>query len=432
MLKKNRVREELLYFVWMLQYFSKQAVAIEDGQVLTVVHPGIRNAHSGPDFANARIQLAEMEWVGSVEIHLNASDWNAHGHQRDPAYNGVILHVVWHADRVVYRQDGTPMPTLVLENRVAPAVIDNYRQLVFHAPDQQDIACAPLVPKVSEIQKLTMLDKAAALRLERKSQEILERLNKNRGDWSVTAYQTLLQSFGFSVNQAPFEQLSRAVPPSLLVKYQHDFSSVAALLLGQAGLLENEEYPKQWQETYEFLRAKHQLADSALARSQWRFFRTRPANFPTVRIVQLAAILVGYRSGLAPLFEPESITQQCALIMETQRRLPEFIPEIGKESIHKILINAVIPYQFAYGGFFKDQSRRDHALSLLQALPPENNRLVNKYRNYGFLLTSALDSQAVLELHQSFCKPKRCLSCTIGTSIVKTEDLIVTSATPVS
>lgn len=416
-----------MYFVWMLQYFNKQAITTEEGQTITIIHPGVRNAHSGPDFANGRIKLEEMEWVGSVEIHLNASDWNAHGHQRDPAYNGVILHVVWHADRVVYRQDGTSMPTLVLENRVAPAVIDNYRQLVFHAPDQQDIACAPLLPGVDEIQKLTMLDKSAALRLERKSQEILERLDKNQGDWSATAYQTLFQSFGFRVNQGPFEQLSRVIPPSLLAKYQHDFTSIVALLLGQAGLLEGEEWPNQWRETYDFLRTKHQLEGSALARSQWRFFRTRPANFPTVRIVQLAAILVGYRNGLAPLFEPESVPKHCALIKNTQKTLPEFTPAMGQESIHKILINAVIPYQFAYGSFFKDQLRKDHALTLLQALPAENNRLVSKYRSYGYPLASALDTQAVLELHHSFCKPKRCLSCAIGGSIVKTDDLFVTS-----
>lgn len=421
------MREELLYFVWILQHFDKQAITTEDGRALTVINTGVRNAHSGPDFASARIKLAEMDWVGSVEIHLNASDWNIHGHQRDPAYNGVILHVVWHNDQVVYRQDGTPMPTLVLENRVAPAVIESYRQLVFQAPDQQDIACVSHLSEVSQVQKLTMLDKTVALRLERKAQEILDRLEKNRGDWSATAYQTLFQSFGFRVNQAPFEQLSRAVPLSLLTKYQHDFSSVVALLLGQADLLENEEWPDQWHETYEFLKTKHQIEGSALARSQWRFFRTRPANFPTVRIVQLAAILVTYRSRLAPLFEPGSVPDFYSLVKETQQILPEFTPAIGQESIHKILINAVIPYQFAYGNFYREQLRKDHALTLLQALSAENNHLVSKYRKYGFPITSALDTQAVLELHQSFCKPKRCLSCAIGVSIVKTNHLSVAS-----
>ncbi|MGB3851264.1 MAG: DUF2851 family protein [Tunicatimonas sp.] len=421
------MREELLYFIWTLQYFSKQALTTEDGHTVTIVHPGVRNLYSGPDFADARVRLAEIAWGGAVEIHLNASDWNAHGHQHDPAYNNVILHVVWHADQVVHRQDGTPMPTLVLENRVAPSIIDNYRQLVFHAPEQQDIACAPLLPNVDELQKLTMLDKTAVLRLERKSQEILERVDKNRGDWLVTAYQALFQSFGFRVNQAPFEQLSRVAPPLLVAKYQSDFTSVAALLLGQAGLLEGEDWPDAWINAYEFLRVKHQLNKNALARSQWRFFRTRPANFPTVRIVQLAAVLVGFHQNLLALFESESAAEQCALVKQTQRVLPESVPPIGKESIHKILINAVVPYQFAYGSYFREQSRKDQALTLLQSLPAENNSLVKKYRGYGYPISSALDTQAVLELHHSFCKPKQCLLCAIGSSIIKTDNLFVTS-----
>ena len=425
--EKNHVREELLYFVWMLQYFDKRALCTEDGHLVTIVGPGVRNAHSGPDFANARIKISEMEWVGSVEIHLNASDWNVHGHQTDPAYNGVVLHVVWHADQVVYRQDGSAMPTLVLQNRVSSSVIDKYRHLVFHTPDQHDIPCSSLLPKVDEIKKLAMLDKAATLRLGRKSQEIRQRLDKNQGDWSATAYQTLFQSFGFRVNQAPFEQLSRAVPPALLAKYRHDFPSVVALLLGQAGLIEDERWPREWHETYEFLRAKHQLMGSALTRSQWRFFRTRPANFPTVRVVQLAAVLTGTPPGLGWLFEPESVQKHQTLIRDTQQQLPEFAPPLGRDSIRKIMINAVIPYQFAYGNFFGQQAVKDHALSLLQALPAEENHLVRKYRSYGYSLSSALDTQAVLELHRSFCKPKRCLSCTIGGSIVKPSNSFVTS-----
>jgi hypothetical protein len=319
------------------------------------------------------------------------------------------------------------MPTLVLENRVNPSIIDNYRQLVFHAPDHQDIACAPLLPNVNELHKLTMLDKTAVLRLERKSKEIVGRVDRNRGDWLVTAYQVLFQSFGFRANQAPFEQLSRVAPLSLVAKYQSDFTSVVAILLGQAGFLEDEGWSDEWINAYEFLRIKHQLSGNALARSQWRFFRTRPANFPTVRIVQLAAVLVGFHQNLLALFESESASEQCALVKQTQRLLPESVPPIGKESVHKILINAVVPYQFAYGSYFREQSRKDQALTLLQSLPAENNSLVKKYRSYNYPIGSALDTQAVLELHHSFCKPKQCLSCAIGSSIIKTDKMFVTS-----
>ena len=421
------MREELLYFVWHLQYFDKQTNTTTLGQPLNIVAPGTRNAHAGPDFNNARLHYDGIEWVGSVEIHVNASDWNAHGHQRDEAYNQVVLHVVWEDDKVVYRQDGTTMPTFVLKNRVATSVLRNYRQLVFQSSEQQAIPCAPMLRQVDDLKKISMLEKAAALRLERKSAEVLESLKKNRGDWSVTAYQMLMRSFGFRVNTAPFEQLSQALPLALVTKYQADFHTLAALLLGQAGLLDREDWPSHWRETYQFLQAKHQLSGSALLRSQWRFFRTRPANFPTVRIVQLAALLYTHTSDLMQFFTSMPLENYYALFDRSNQQLPNKVPAIGRESVHKILINAVVPYQFAYGTFFRQQLTKDLAFSLLQTLPPEKNQMVSKYRAYGYPLTSALDTQAVLELHHSFCEKRQCLSCAIGGSIVKNNELFVTS-----
>ena len=424
---KKSVREELLYFVWQLQYFDKQAVATTEGQPLTILAPGMRNEHSGPDFDQARLHLNGMEWFGSVEIHVNASDWEAHGHQHDEAYNRVVLHVVWHEDRTVYRQDGTPMPTLELKQRVAPSVLQNYRQLVFEPSVRQAIPCAAQLSQVDSLTQLSMLEKTAVLRLARKSEAIAARLKKNRGDWTETAYQTLVKSFGFRVNSDAFEQLSTAVPLSLVRSYHHDLDALTALLLGQAGLVDDEAWPSAWRETYQFLQTKHQLVDSTLSRSQWRFFRTRPANFPTVRVVQLARLLTTHAKDPTSLFARLSAEQHVALF-KTQDNSSGHVPAMGTESIHKILINAVVPYQFAYGTFFREQPWKDHALSLWQALPPEKNQWVTKYRQYGYSLTSAFDTQAVLELHHSFCEPKRCLSCTVGGSIVKNSKLFVTSA----
>ena len=422
------MKEELLYFIWHLQYFDKQALSTTEGHTLAVMTPGMRNKHSGPDFDQARLHLDGMEWVGSVEIHVNASEWDAHGHQHDAAYNRVVLHVVWRNDRTVCRQDGTLMPTLELQHRVDALTLQNYRRLVFEPLAQQEIPCASHLSHVDRLTKLSMLEKTAVLRLDRKAKEIEERLKKNRGEWTTTAYQTLVKSMGFRVNSAAFEQLSSAAPLSLIRRYHHSPDTLAALLLGQAGLMDHEDWPSAWPETYRFLQAKHQLADGALVRSQWRFFRTRPANFPTVRVVQLARLLVACSGDLAVLFEQLPTDQHVGIFQNSGKDLFRGVPTIGVESIYKILINAVVPYQFAYGNFFGEQRWKDHAVSLLQALPPEKNQLVSKYRKYGYDLASALDTQAVLELHHSFCEQKRCLSCAVGASIVKSNKLFVTSA----
>ena len=48
----------------------------------------------GPDFEAARLSIGDDFFYGSVEFHLQSLGWKAHGHNKNPAYNQVILHVV--------------------------------------------------------------------------------------------------------------------------------------------------------------------------------------------------------------------------------------------------------------------------------------------------------------------------------------------------
>ena len=47
-----------------------------------------------------------------MEIHVKSSDWNRHGHNKDEAYNNVILHVVAVNDMPVSNANGDPVTTL--------------------------------------------------------------------------------------------------------------------------------------------------------------------------------------------------------------------------------------------------------------------------------------------------------------------------------
>jgi hypothetical protein len=89
-----------------------------EGDEVRVFHPGNYNSNAGPDFLESKIKIGALEWIGSVEIHIKSSDYNNHQHQVDQAYNNVVLHVVWHNDKEVRREDGTIMPTIELRARV--------------------------------------------------------------------------------------------------------------------------------------------------------------------------------------------------------------------------------------------------------------------------------------------------------------------------
>ena len=110
--------ESFIHYLWQYQYFNKYDLVTNDGEPVNIFHPGYRNSHAGPDFLDVRIRIGDMEWIGSVEIHIDASGWIHHRHDHDAAYDNVVLHVVWNNDKAVTRTDGSILPTLELKNRV--------------------------------------------------------------------------------------------------------------------------------------------------------------------------------------------------------------------------------------------------------------------------------------------------------------------------
>ena len=112
-----QITEDLIYFIWKFKYFQGSQLKTTDGASIQILQPGVRNIHSGPDFSNARIRLGTELWAGNVEIHVMSSEWNQHGHQKDPAYNNVILHVVWSEDEKAMNQSGAIVPSLVLKDK---------------------------------------------------------------------------------------------------------------------------------------------------------------------------------------------------------------------------------------------------------------------------------------------------------------------------
>src|SRR6478609_4000597 len=163
------MNESFLSYLWQLQYFDKTQLRTLEGEPIEIFNPGQLNTNSGPDFSNARIKIDSINWVGNVEIHTLSSEWFAHHHDEDPAYDNVILHLVWQHDKQVFRKDSTLLPTLELRGRIDENLIKTYRQLITSA---FSIPCARSFQSVSDITKLSMLDKALMIRLERKAEEV--------------------------------------------------------------------------------------------------------------------------------------------------------------------------------------------------------------------------------------------------------------------
>ncbi len=427
------MQEDFLDYVWKSQCFDKKDLATCKGEALTIFSGGTHNGHAGPDFLNGHIAINKVIWHGHIELHVNASDWYVHNHQDDRAYDNVMLHVVWHYDKDILHQDGTIMPTLSLRDRVAPQLQQRYQRLV---QNKATIPCAKHLPQVPDFVRTSMLDKALFQRLTHKHSLVNRLLADNKGSWEETAYQLLAHNFGFKVNSDPFLDLARSLPLKVIIKHADNLQQVEALLFGQAGLLgiapeEKDDYLEGLKKEYKYLAHKYQLKTDSIHESQWKFFRLRPANFPTIRLAQFCQLL--HQSSnvfslltdtpIKALYENLAVTQSAYWQEHYQfgTESKTKIGGLGRESVGHILINAVVPLLVAYGKAKDEQGCVERAVAILEDLPAEDNVILRHWEEVGIKVKSAFDSQALIELFNNFCSPKKCLSCNIGASILREE-----------
>jgi hypothetical protein len=427
------MREDFLHYVWQHQYFDKADLRTAAGEEIQVLRPGQRNADAGPDFLNARLRIGDVEWNGAVEIHLRSSDWARHNHQIDLKYDQVVLHVVGNHDVEVMRTNGSQIPALALQSRLAPELLTRYQALV-EAPAAAPLPCAPLLSLVPEITRTMMVERSLLERVERKADVIME-LHQHLGqDWEATAYHTLMAAFGFQKNNEPLARLAKALPLAVLRRHRHDRRQLEALLFGQAGfLVENEEtaadeYIRDLRQEHEFLRHKYSLGTAAMAVHEWNYLRLRPANFPPVRLGQLVGLLHARPAFFDALLTAQSVA---ALKVFFQAPAPEYwrthfrpgrlgkVPSIGKTSIDLLITNVVVPLRVAYARYVGQPEVVENSVALLNELPAEHNQYTDVYDALGFTHRTAADSQGLLALHKNYCAPRRCLHCSIGSRLVQ-------------
>ncbi len=410
--------------------FDPRGLRTVHGEEVEVLRPGEHNRDAGPDFFDARIRIGGTLWVGNVEIHVRSREWWDHGHQHDPAYNNVILHVVADHDRPAVTQAGRELPVVALQGRISPEVLNAYRKMVLN---ERWIPCGDGPSKVSQPLLRHWLDRLMVERLERKAEPMRRVLEWNKNDWERTFWMFLGRNFGFKVNAEPFESLVRSVPFRFIHGTHLSLFQAEALLFGLAGFLENpgrygEAYPVALSREFGFLRKKYALTPMAMER--WKFARTRPNNFPPLRIAQFASL---FRKG-ASLFSRILLTRDIGELRGLLKAIPgdywknhfKFGSESkgvscepGKGTRDNLLINTVAPLLFLYGIKREKPALRERALEILESLPPESNRVIKKWRAVGVAAKSALDSQALLELKREYCEKVRCLQCPIGCSLLR-------------
>lgn len=419
------MNEMLLHYFWKNKIVACQRLETTDHREVRLLRPGHPHQDAGPDFKQAVIRIGDITWVGDVEIHVRSSDWLRHGHQNDPKYQSLILHVVYSDDVEL----GLSFPTLELKEHIPPGLIEEYERLS-RSPDP--LPCRNSLAEVPPLVYTSWLGRLAMERLERRVRDVTDILHACREDWREAVFRYFVMNFGFRTNTAAFEALAKSLPYRYLLKHKDSRLQVYALVFGQAGMLDECDEPDDYflglQSEYQYLQYKYQLVP--VAGKMWNLLRLRPQNFPCVRLAQLSECL--YRipdiidrmlygdiaepfSGIAS-FEPHSYW---STHRHFGRASPAHSSRIGRQTVTLLLINTVVTVRFAYAAFHGNDVGKEAAMSLLESADFERNSVTSIYAEAGFPAQSALCSQAILELQRHYCSPKRCVQCDIGCRILK-------------
>lgn len=421
------MKEDFLHYLWKFKKFDTLNLKTFKGEEIIITNSGQYLQLAGPDFFNAQISIGNQKWAGNVEIHIKSSDWYVHHHEKDENYENVILHVVWEHDTEIFSKNNTEIPVLELKNYVSPETITSYEALT--APKSW-IFCEKQLKEIPAFVLNNWQERLFFERLERKSKPIFELLNQTNQDWEAVLFCLLAKNFGLNTNGEIFLKIAQSIPFSIIRKESFEVENLEALLFGFAGLLETEKedvYYKDLKFRYFYLLHKYQLEKVRFEPVQ--FFKHRPDNFPTLRLSQLANLYHQQQNLFSKINTPISLKISYELFailasdywenhFQFDKESPKKRKKLSKSFIDLLLINTIIPLQFAYS---KSQGKEisEELIEQLNGVAPEKNAILDKFISFGIKPQNAFESQSLLQLKNEYCNKSRCLECAIGMELLK-------------
>jgi len=393
--------------LWHSQLLPRDAIVTRRGERLRVVYRGRPSAGAGPDFRDAIIEGPGGQlWHGDLEVHVRASGFRLHGHDRDPAYDDVVLHLVWEDD------EGEDT-LLACGRRVAVVALASWFQRrreelreLLARPDGWREPCFSALARLGPGAVASTLDRLGEIRFRQKTEAFRRALALVGEDASAdqVLYAALLEALGYGGHREAFARLARELPCHLLRAAATDRPLNEAVARVEGMLL-----------------AASASAALALRRSPG----LRPANYPSRRLAGAARLLVRARSGLAsyardcPVAEP---SPAAAIRAWTVGPVDGGGPAlVGRGRAIEVLVNAVLPF-VAAGGAGSDESLPERAQALFRRLPAAGSYGVTAHLERALALEgrrrltgSARRQQGLLYLLHQYCRQGGCAR--IGDSV---------------
>lgn len=485
------INEKIIYEIWKEGKFVKELI-VGNSQKIEILDPGTHNKDSaGPDFLNARIKFGNITYLGDVEIDTWQSDWKAHGHFFDRRYNKVILHVIISGDKHqphVFCKDGRKIHSIC----ILDFVDENFKTALIDAVTAEkqnrkfEMPCLGRNDCVHKKEKLDFLFELGIERFNKKSKRFLDRLKEmiylkemkirepilkyDFGEdyynkkyvpsdfsdlhiWEQLVYEMIFEALGYSRNKEIMIKLAKAVNITFLNNFRSEdnFELITeSALFNISGIIPQKakyyeeattEYLRQLIEVWNSIR--HQYDGIVFKKEDWNFFKSRPQNFPTIRLRGGGLLISHFLTNdvfktLTNFFNQDRSVKEANIVLRnyliteakgywsnhynfdklSQEKLNYFI---GVSRADEIIVNVLFPILNLFFEIFekKEQSRKVKQL-YIHYTQYGSNMVVEKVEStLGLTKASrrSINYQAMIELFRNYCVKERCLECKIGQKV---------------
>lgn len=420
--------EKQLSQIWRNRWLDTHDLATESGERVEIIHPGRPNDNRGPDFCGATFVLDGRVVRGDIELHVDSSDWTAHGHHLDSACNRVVMHVVMRHDArtPTVRQDGREVPVLVVRRHLQAPTTAWWSAACL--PERTYAPCRNAPERLTEHGIAALLESAGDSRFLSKADRFENEMIHT--DAEQVLFEGTMTALGYAKNKAPFLELSHRLPIRVLesllealgdMPEQQSCLHLMDLMISVAGLAQGGRHTspgrRSSMELEGVMAAGYQV--EVMSPYQWDLFRVRPNNSPLLRLGAMSHLLLRYRRdgllrGMLGMVA-DSPPYNASSLLRTKLT----VAGLGPDRADDIIINVLLPFAFAYWRHAGCQELSCRSLALYHAhgrvaVNCMERHMVSQLGLDHRLVNSARRQQGLIHIYNAMCGAGKCRACLLG------------------
>lgn len=401
---------------WFAGHFGRDFTST-NGQTVRIVQFGWWNHGAGPDFRDCAVEIDGVLRKGSIELDLDAADWEGHGHAGNPAYEDVVLHLYLFAGTNATRFTRTAAHREIPQVRLDPGSVPPGAVSI---PPARPGRCLPAIRQLPPDDWLTFMEDAARFRMDRKARRWMRVASVHGEDEAW--WQGFADAFGYARNQLPMTVLSQRLPLRWLQKRLPD---AEAILFGVAGFLDGSALSHGDEPTRQYLRGLWEswwryraefAPGEPHAPITWTLSGTRPTNHPQRRTAALAVVAASWRR-IRPFLSPAAFDSRKAIALLASLEHPYWCSHytlasaqasrplalIGRSRAAECMANLCFPILLSERPELWEDYVRIPAAPVSERLRRAGLRLFGSEDATSAAITRLWQQQALLQIYDDFC-----------------------------